>query len=157
MPGARSVALLMKVFAPVTSISFRADASIDAIGIGWPGTSFMYATSDVMPYDLLQIYEIIIEPVELFGTEIVGVHAAPRSRENDLPRLDQVDQPGDLLFVFWQNRRRFLLTLEPFVDLPNAFDRPAEILVRFGNADDLVDVPAARSRIAFGGSTNPKS
>ena len=27
------------------------DASIDAIGIGCPGTSFMYATSDVMPYE----------------------------------------------------------------------------------------------------------
>jgi hypothetical protein len=51
----------------------------------------------------LQIYKIIIEPVELFGTEIVGVHAAPRRRENDLTRLDQIHQPGDLFFVQRKN------------------------------------------------------
>ena len=56
------------------------------------------------------------------------------------PALDQLDQTGNLLLVFGQNGGRFSLAFEPFVYLPDAFDRPTKVRVRFGDADHLVNV-----------------
>ena len=40
----------MKVLAPVTIYFVPLSASTEATDIGWPGTSFIYATSDEIPY-----------------------------------------------------------------------------------------------------------